>query len=88
MPLNFLYNFYLVKKILNFVYFTTIDKQVITTYINLISLIGTDVSMKESLMWEEATVPRKNPRVHVGDHHTLSGFHIEPLSIMRIELRL
>lgn len=30
------------------------------------------VSAKGSLIWEEAGVPGENPRVHAGDHHTLS----------------
>lgn len=51
-------------------YFTTNDKQVLQLI--WVSLIGTDVSMRGSLLWEEARVPGKNPRIQAGDSHTLS----------------
>lgn len=38
----------------------------------LISLVSTDVSMRESLMWEEAGVLGENQCVQMGDHHNLS----------------
>lgn len=39
---------------LNFIYFSTIDKQVLQLI--LISFVGTDVSVRVSLMWEEASL--------------------------------
>ena len=57
-------------KKLNFIYFTTINKQVLQLI--LISLVGTDVNTRGSLVWEEAGVPGENPRVQAGDRYTLS----------------
>lgn len=56
----------------NFNYFTTIDKQVWLHTSILIYLIGTDVSARGSLMWEEVRVPGENPHVQAGDRHTLT----------------
>lgn len=53
-----------------FFYFKTIAKQVLQLL--LISIVGTDVSVKGSLIWEEAGVPGKNPRVQADAHHTFS----------------
>lgn len=47
-----------------------IDKQVLQRI--LISLVGMDVSASRALVWREAGVPGENPRVQVGDRHTLS----------------
>lgn len=44
-----------------FIYFTTINKQVLQ--LKLISLVGTGVSARSSMKWEEAGVSDKNPRV-------------------------
>jgi len=45
-------------KILNFIYFTTITKQVI-----LIMLVGTDVCIRMVFVWEETGVPGGNQPV-------------------------
>lgn len=47
-----------------------IDKQVLQRI--FISLVGMDVSASRALVWREAGVPGENPRVQVGDRHTLS----------------
>jgi len=46
---------------LNFLYFTPIKKQVISTYI-MISLVGSDGGARASFVWEETRVPGENPR--------------------------
>lgn len=63
---------YLHKKPLeNFFFnFTTIDNLVL--HVQLITLVGTDVSASGSLVWEVAGVPGENPRIQAGDSHTLS----------------
>lgn len=52
---------------MNFIYSTTIDKQV--QQLILISLVGTDVSVSGSLMWEEAGAPGEAPRLNVIGYH-------------------
>lgn len=47
-----------------------IDKQVVQLI--LISLVGTGVSARGSLMWEETGVPGENLRLQAGNHNTLS----------------
>lgn len=69
---------------LNFyIYFTTIDKWVLQLILSIIFLIGMDISMRGSLRWEKAGVPRENPCVKQA---TTIPFHIQPLSIMGIKL--
>lgn len=51
---------------MNFIYFTTIKKQVYNLY--QISLVGTDVRARVSLKWEETGVPRENPCGRTGDN--------------------
>jgi len=46
---------------LNFIYFTTITKQVIQLI--LIMLVGTDVCVRMVFVWEETGVPGGNPPV-------------------------
>lgn len=58
-----------------------IEKQVLQLI--LLYYVGTDVSASRSLIWDNSGVPRKNPCVQVGAHHTLS---LQPLSITEIEL--
>lgn len=48
----------------------TIDKQILQ--IILISLVGIDVSVRRSLMWDEAWLAGENPRVKAGDCDSLS----------------
>jgi len=48
-------------KILNFIYFTTITKQVIQLI--LIMLVGTDVCIRMVFVWEETGVPGGNQPV-------------------------
>ena len=50
-----------VSKSLNFIYFTTITKQVIQLV--LIMLVGTDVCFRMVFVWEETGVPGVNPPV-------------------------
>ena len=50
-----------VSKSLNFIYFTTITKQVIQLV--LIVLVGTDVCVRMVFVWEETGVPGGNPPV-------------------------
>ena len=50
-----------IKKTLNFIYFTTITKQVIQLV--LIMLVGTDVCVRMVFVWEETGVPGGNPPV-------------------------
>ena len=47
--------------VLNFIYFTTITKQVIQLI--LIMLVGTDVCFRMVFVWEETGVPGGNPPV-------------------------
>ena len=54
---------------LNFIYFTTITKQVIQVI--LIMLIGTDVCVLVVFVWEETGVLGGNPPVWLGDHMTM-----------------
>lgn len=54
-----LHFYQLLKK--NLTYFTTIDIQVLQLL--SLSLIGLDVSARESLVWEEVGVPGENPCV-------------------------
>jgi len=49
------------KKRLNFIYFTTITKQVIQLI--LIMLVGTDVCVRMVFVWEEIGVLGGNPPV-------------------------
>lgn len=57
---------------LNFyIYFTTIDKWVLQLILSIIFLIGMDISMRGSLRWEKAGVPREN-QCQAGNHHTVS----------------
>ena len=51
---------------LNFIYFTTIMKQVIQLI--LITLVGTDVCVWMVFVWEKTRVPGGNPPVWLGDH--------------------
>ena len=57
-------------KSLNFIYFTTITKQVIQLI--LIKLVGTDVCVRMVFVCEETGVPWGNPPVWLGDHMTIS----------------
>jgi len=50
-----------VSKSLNFIYFTTITKQVIQLV--LIMLVGTDVCVRMVFVWEETGVPGGNPPI-------------------------
>ena len=47
--------------VLNFIFFTTITKQVIQLI--LITLVGTDVCVRMVFVWEETGVPGGNPPV-------------------------
>lgn len=47
-------------------------RQIFSLYNISISLVGTAVSKRGSLLWEEAGVPEKNPSVQAGNHHDLS----------------
>lgn len=67
---------------LTFSYFTTIYK--IFLQLISISLICTDVSARQSLMWEEARVPGGNPCVHA----TPMPYYIPPMTITEIVLGL
>jgi len=49
------------KRSLNFIYFTTITKQVIQLL--LIMLVGTDVCVRMVFVWEETGVPGEIPPV-------------------------
>lgn len=60
----------MLKITLNFISFTTIDRQVLQ--FKLISFLGKDVSTRGSLLWEKAGVPGENPHVQASDRHTLS----------------
>ena len=55
---------------LNFIYFTTITKQVIQLI--LIMLVGTDVCVRMVFVWEETGVPGETPPVWLGYHMTIS----------------
>ena len=55
---------------LNFIYFTTITKQVIQ--IILIMLVGTDVYVPVVFEWEETGVSGGNPPGWLGDHMNIS----------------
>ena len=55
---------------LNFIYLTTITKQVIQLV--LIMLIGTDDCVRMVFVCEETGVPEGNPPVWLGDHMTIS----------------
>ena len=63
---------------LNFIYYTTITKQVIQLI--LIMLVGTDMCVRMVFVWEENGVPGGNPPVWLGDqwpsHMPMPG--IEP----------
>ena len=59
-----------IRIFLNFIYFTTITKQVIQLI--LIMLVGTDVCVWMVFVWEEIEVPGGNPPVWLGDHITIS----------------
>ena len=63
---------------LNFIYFTTITKQVIQLI--LIMLVGTDVCVRMVFVWAETGVPGGNPLVWLGDHMTIS--HADIYSIL------
>ena len=52
---------YFYESSLNFIYFTTITKQVIQLI--LIMLVGTDVCVRMVFVWEETGVPGGNPPV-------------------------
>ena len=68
------FNWNLRIKSLNFIYFTTITKQVIHVQLTLIMLVGTDVCVRMVFMWEETWVPGGNPPVWLGDHMRIWGF--------------
>jgi len=61
---------------LNFIYFTTITKQVI--HLIFIMLVRTDVSVPVVFVWEGTGSPGGNPPVWLGDHMTIS--HADMLS--------
>jgi len=54
-------NFPFLTRLLNFIYYTTITKQVIQLI--LIMLVGTDGCVQMVFMWEETGVPGENPPV-------------------------
>ena len=56
------------KRSLNFIYFTTITKQVIQLL--FIMLVGTDVCVRMVFVWEGTGVPGEIPPVWLGDHMT------------------
>ena len=58
-------SFRLIIKSLNFIYFTTITKQV--KQLILIMLVGTDVCVRMVFVWEVTGVPGGNPPAWLGD---------------------
>lgn len=60
---------------MNLFFFTELNFTTIEISLIEISLIGTYVSVRRPLMWEEAGVSGENLNVHSGDHHTFSHNH-------------